>query len=112
MKEEDRRVKKTKKAITNALITLLQTKELHAITVKELTEIADIHRATFYVHYEDIYDLYQQTEDQVMESLSFILRKDAIHSYEAAYADLIVYVLENKEISKMLFGASAMKSFQ
>ena len=77
-----------------------------------MTDKADIHRATFYVHYEDIYDLYNKIEDEVVKQLSLILTEDAIHSYEGTYSALITYILENKELSKMLFGSSSMKSFQ
>ena len=62
MKKEDRRVKKTEKALAEALSTLLVNKKIQAITIRELTETADVHRSTFYTHYKDIYDLYDQLE--------------------------------------------------
>ena len=58
-KKKDLRVIKTERAIYNALIELLQQKELEKITVSELAELAEINKATFYLHYADIYSLYQ-----------------------------------------------------
>ncbi|OUZ28679.1 hypothetical protein A5806_001417 [Enterococcus faecium] len=54
MKKTDRRVKKTEKALAEALSTLLVNKKIQAITIRELTETADVHRSTFYTHYKDI----------------------------------------------------------
>ena len=54
---EDRRVKRTKKALRDCLFRLLETKSADEITVKELTELADINRSTFYFYYKDIDDM-------------------------------------------------------
>ena len=59
-KKPDLRVKKTKRAIYNALMDLLKKKSLENITVLELTEAAEINKSTFYLHYSDIFDLYQE----------------------------------------------------
>lgn len=61
MKKTDRRVK-NRKALAETLSTLLVNKKIQAITIRELTETADVHRSTFYTHYKDIYDLYDQLE--------------------------------------------------
>ena len=50
----DRRVSKTRNAITNTLLKLMETKPITEITVSELTELADVNRKTFYNHYENI----------------------------------------------------------
>ncbi|MEC6652177.1 TetR/AcrR family transcriptional regulator, partial [Enterococcus faecium] len=52
MKKTDRRVKKTEKALAETLSTLLVNKKIQAITIRELTETADVHRSTFYTHYK------------------------------------------------------------
>ena len=53
----DLRQKKTLAAIRTAFLELLGKKPLEKITVKELAEKAQISKATFYLHYQDIYDL-------------------------------------------------------
>ena len=57
MKKEDRRVKKTEKALAEALSKLLVDKKIQNITIRELTETADLHRSTFYTHYTDIWKI-------------------------------------------------------
>jgi len=51
---EDRRVRKTKSSLRNALEGLVAEKEVGAITVSELCAAADINRTTFYLHYRDV----------------------------------------------------------
>lgn len=43
-----------------SLSRLMQTKPVQNITVREITEHADINRSTFYLHYQDVYDLVTQ----------------------------------------------------
>ena len=53
----DRRVRKTRESLITALITLLEKKNINEISVRELSELADINRGTFYLHYKDPYDM-------------------------------------------------------
>ena len=53
----EQREKKTRRSITNAFLAIRSKKPLEKITIKELCERAEISKATFYLHYRDIYDL-------------------------------------------------------
>ncbi len=67
----DLRTKRTRAGIKAAFMTLRAKKPLEKITVKELAELAEINKATFYLHYRDIYDLSDQIENEILqESLS------------------------------------------
>ena len=50
-----------------ALITLLEKKDLEYITVKEICEKAGVNRSTFYLHYDTIGDLVNETAETVNE---------------------------------------------
>lgn len=65
----DLREKKTKRSIKNAFLQLRAQKPLERITVKELAESAEISKATFYLHYRDIYDLSGQLQDEVIQDI-------------------------------------------
>ena len=49
MQELDRRTRKTRKAINDAFWKLMREKDFEEITISDITETADIHRATFYL---------------------------------------------------------------
>ena len=68
-RNEDRRIRKTKKALRAALVRLLSRKSVAEITIKELTEEADVHRGTFYHHYRDAFDLKEQLEQEIRQEL-------------------------------------------
>jgi AcrR family transcriptional regulator len=57
MKKVDRRVRRTRQALFAALMALLLEKSYAEITVGDITERADLGRATFYLHYRDKDDL-------------------------------------------------------
>ena len=53
----DPRIKRTRKYIREAFTQILAEKSFKSITVKEITDRAEVNRATFYAHYEDKYAL-------------------------------------------------------
>lgn len=69
MNTKDLRVIKTQKAIRQALLNLLEKKNLEKITVKEICDQAMISKGTFYYHYRDIDDLFQTEIVRTFESL-------------------------------------------
>ena len=48
-----------------ALIALLEKKDLEFITVKEICHQAGVNRSTFYLHYESIAELLQETMERI-----------------------------------------------
>ena len=48
----DRRVKKSRAAIYQAFLTLLNQKSYESLTVQEIIDLADVGRSTFYAHFE------------------------------------------------------------
>ena len=58
--DENRSVRNTKRKLNQSLIQLMGEKQITQISVKELTELADVNRGTFYFHYTDIYDMLRQ----------------------------------------------------
>lgn len=65
----DLRVKKTRNSIINAFIQLRSKKPIEKISVKELSELAMINKATFYLHYRDIYDLSDSLEEELIQNV-------------------------------------------
>ena len=65
----DLRQKKTLKAISQAFYDLRKQKKTEAITVTELCKLAEISKATFYLHYRDIFDLSEKLQREIVESI-------------------------------------------
>lgn len=108
---EDRRVKKTRKILQESLATLLSQNDLPTITIRALSTQADVHRSTFYAHYEDIYALYHEIEDQVIVDLTTLMTKHATAELDTYYQLLFNYVDQNRLFCKMLFSNHAPHSF-
>lgn len=101
----DLRVEKTKRSIINAFLNLRSRKPLEKITVKELAELAQINKATFYLHYHDIYELSESLEKEVIESSLLNIEHPA-----AVFTDTKVFIREltmlisaNEQLIKILF---------
>ena len=71
----DRRIKRTRYLLVHALTSLMLKKSIKDITVKELCESVDINRGTFYLHYKDIYDMLEQTEQELLEQFEQVFKK-------------------------------------
>lgn len=102
----DRRVRKTKLILKKGLAILLSQKSIHEITVKELTDLVDIHRGTFYFHYHDIYDLQEAIQKEIIEEISFIFEINyPVKSQNSPLPVLIAfneYLAENSEWGQLL----------
>ena len=67
--QEDKRIRRTKKLLRQALTRLMQQKDFQSITVTDVVREADINRGTFYAHYRDVYDLREKIEAEMIEDL-------------------------------------------
>ena len=63
------------KAAAECLVTLLKQKKVQDITVRELTELADLNRGTFYLHYKDVFDLLEKTESELLDNFNQLVMK-------------------------------------
>lgn len=63
----DRRQKRSRKVICEALLMLMKDKPIEEITVKELTDAADVNRKTFYNNYGSIMDVKAELESQLVD---------------------------------------------
>lgn len=75
-KATDRRVLRTKKNIRQTFLQLLSEKSLTQLTVKELSEQADINRKTFYMHYSNIEEILSELEDELVQKLVLVFEKE------------------------------------
>ena len=86
-------------------MTLLFEKDFDTISIKEITEFAQIGRKTFYLHYIDKYDLLDQIVseklielEQISEAKRVWVSKKA-HSYGLSFSKIIEHFYENFNIN-------------
>lgn len=117
MKDEskDRRVRRTKRLLREGLIQLMQQKPVRDISVRELSELIDINRGTFYLYYRDIFDMVQQLENELFEGMENIIvqyagkrNKEAILSFFTA---LLSFVKDNRTFFKLLISPNGDSLF-
>ena len=60
-------MQQTRELLRRAFMTLLAQKPLEEISIKELCDLAQVNRSTFYAHYTDLRDLLRQIEDEMFE---------------------------------------------
>lgn len=123
----DLRILKTQEKLQNALLELLETKELKEITVKEICDQAGISRNAFYQHYGYKEDLYEQMVAQATERIRdfltpiitdpSVMNENVIVSYAgkiiegiSEVRDLIYVMLKNddgkflRQLTDLIFG--------
>ena len=66
---ENQRVRLTKQLLRESLIDLLEDKNIHKISVREICDKAQINRTTFYKYYGSPYDLLKDIEDSVLAQI-------------------------------------------
>lgn len=69
-----RKGRRTKRKLADALEDLLETRPLEKIRVHNLTDRCDIHRQTFYYHFDDVYALFTWSVEEAGEELGARLR--------------------------------------
>jgi AcrR family transcriptional regulator len=70
--EEDRRSRRSRELLKRSFLELMREKGFTAITVKVITDRADVHRGTFYAHFPDKFALLEQA---IRDKFRFLLNE-------------------------------------
>ncbi len=112
----DRRIRRTKALLLQGLMQLMETKDIRDISVKELSDLADINRGTFYLHYRDIYDLLEQIEDEMFMEFNEILNQDFDYgrntlSPQDTLLDIFSFLERHRDAARIMIGPHGDHSF-
>ncbi len=111
---EDKRIRRTKKLLRQALTRLMQQKDFQSITVTDVVREADINRGTFYAHYRDVYDLRDRIEAEMIENfreLIATIRPSETATLKPVLGRLMDYLEENREIVTALIKVNGPDGF-
>ncbi len=78
----DRRSLRTRAAIYQALIELIEEKGFEILTISDITRRANLNRSTFYLHFRDKSDLVLQMEDEITQNFEKILIQDLVINFK------------------------------
>lgn len=99
-KKLDRRVQRTQQALGTALVDLILEMGYDSITIKELTQRAEIGYATFFRHFKTKDDLLMYVLQSVLEELGEMTSND-MSPYEQAEV-MFQYIADNSRIYRVL----------
>jgi len=90
--------KKTKGLIQTSFMHILEKKSFESITIGDITKHAQINRGTFYLHYEDKFDLLEKIEKQLFEDLG-----NHIDELQSHYLSIQTFEKGQEQIAAKLF---------
>lgn len=95
--------RKTKKLIQTSFMQIIENKSFEAITVGDITKVAQINRGTFYLHYKDKFDLLDQIEQQLFEDLG-----NHIDELQKYYSSMQKFEKNQEQLAATLFNSIKM----
>ena len=112
MKKNESKYFYTASLMNQALLSLLEKKDIDFISVTELAKKAGVNRSTFYLHYDNIYELLEETLENLnkefLSSFSVYLpvnvktEKDAFLITEEYLTPYLHFCKKNKRILKLV----------
>ncbi len=91
---EDRRIARSKKALRQALIELIEERGVDGFTVNDLCTYADLNRGTFYNHFHDKDEFLLSLEDEIIDDLEGF----RVQLTRLSFADLVRYRLNSQPL--------------
>jgi len=97
--------RKTKQLIQKSFIQILENKSFETITIGDITKKAQINRGTFYLHFQDKFDLLDQIEQQLFRDLGSHIDKLQSH-----YSSIHTFEKGQEQLADTLFSSIKMHS--
>ena len=103
-KKKDLRIIKTRKALYNAFEELMKSKPFEQIKVSDICNRALVNRSTFYSHYQDKYDLFQEFIKDIKNTLAIELGKNKeVNCARDYYIEMISIFIDHVEGNKDIY---------
>jgi AcrR family transcriptional regulator len=99
----DRRVARTRSAVRDALTELIFEKGYQAVTVTDIIDRANIGRSTFYAHFTDKRDVFEDTVDELSGFLGAHRSSGDPDAFSFSIP-LLTHIYEERAVISMVFG--------
>ena len=111
MDKQDRRVKRTQNLLAKALISLTLEQGYDAITIRDITQRADVGYATFFRHYHDKDELLQDVLEVVLDELLHVFFASSYQGGSTADGLILFrYVQQHSEVIRVLLSSRGYSS--
>ena len=109
----DRRVKYTKMVLKRSLLELMTDKPVGKVTIKEICELADVNRGTFYKHYNDQYELLHEIQNVLYADNMAAIEKRHTHSSSSSeiIKETFRCIAAHRSLCKVLFSEYGDREF-
>ena len=113
---EDRRARRSRRLLKASLLELMKHKTFSEISVRDVTDEADMNRATFYLHYSGTAELLQSVEEDLLSELQALVDAHmqetvAIGSVNPVFEPVLDFLVEHRETCAVLFASSEASGF-
>ncbi|MBN1678745.1 MAG: TetR/AcrR family transcriptional regulator [Anaerolineae bacterium] len=103
MRKKDRRVERTHKLLREALIILSLRKGYDSVTIQDITDHANLGRATFYLHYRDKDDLLLNTLQTIVDDLLAVIEPELGNVFTLGDISPILTIFRHAEENRDLY---------
>lgn len=113
---EDRRARRSRKLLKESLLELMKRKTFSDISVRDVTDAADMNRATFYLHYTGTAELLRSVEEDLLAELQALVDAHmqetfAVGSVAPVFEPVLDFAVEHRETCAVLFASSEASGF-
>ena len=113
---EDRRARRSRRLLKESLLELMKRKTFAEISVRDVTDAADMNRGTFYLHYSGTTELLQSVETDLLEELQALVDAHmqetvAVGSVAPVFEPVLDLLVEHRETCAVLFASSEASGF-
>ncbi len=109
----DRRKLRTRRLLKESVLALILERGYDSLTIQDITDHADLRRATFYLHYKDkdelLLTVLNELFDELAASLEAQVKDDSLagKTDPAMFTAMFCYVADNAALYRALFSSSA-----
>jgi AcrR family transcriptional regulator len=108
----DRRKQRTRSLLRDALIALILEKGYDAVTVQDITDRANLGRATFYLHYPDkdalLVSMLEDIQTEILQQVGTISESGFLADGQSPSVYAFKYAEENADFHRAMLGSSGL----
>lgn len=114
--EIDPRILRTKHALMESLVSLMKKQHYNMIKVNDITKHADYNRSTFYSHYKDKDQLYQEILADFVKGVITALKSQPIKNFfdevqPAPILNVFTYIYQNRTLLEIMYSDKKVPGF-